>query len=37
MDSYVKFPSLPEIAGIAIIVIATIAIAKRVPFVKTLV
>lgn len=37
MDKYVKFPDLASIAGIAIIVIATIVVAKRVPVVKNLV
>lgn len=39
MDKYVEFPatSLPKILGLAVTVIAILVVAKRVPFVKTLV
>ncbi len=37
MDKYVKFPGMAEIVGIVVIVLATVAIAKRVPVVKNLV
>lgn len=38
MDKVVKFPAtMAEILGVVIIAVAAIAVAKRLPFVKTLV
>jgi hypothetical protein len=37
MDKYIKFPDMATAAGIVVIVLLTIAVAKRTPVVKNLV